>query len=245
MDKQRVVRRPAISRRDGESWNYGNASLSSGRKRAEKKMDNEEQDIWEVGEEDNVGRMLRARREILPWERVVKDRALLQAPMDQPVCLECLGPLQTPVLCPSCKWPLCDNDCGKDGDDWHRIECGILTKSEIQPYGDGGELYSILGLLRLLLLKQQDEKSRIRLMMDHWEVFSRNQVLVKGTEKMANFLQTHLQLPWVTIEDVQHCFGVLKTNAMKIKEGRAQIIFPTASLLSHSCSPNLEVLTIL
>ena len=91
--------RRAISHLDGESWNYGNASLSSGRKRAEKKMDNEEQDIWEVGEEDNVGRMLRARREILPWERVVEDRALLQAPMDQPVCLECLGPLQTPVLC--------------------------------------------------------------------------------------------------------------------------------------------------
>ena len=204
----------------------------------------ENENMWEVGEEENVGRLLLAKRDILPWERVLEDRALLQAPMDQPVCLGCLSLLESPVLCPSCKWPLCDTNCGKDGEDWHKVECGVLTESGIQPSCDGGELYSVLGLLRMLLLRQQGENSRIGLMMDHWEVFCEDPVLVEGTSRMADFLQTHLRLPWVSVEDVQHCFGVLKTNAMKMKEGRGQIVFPTASLLSHSCSPNLEVTTI-
>ena len=116
-------------------------------------MEDEKQEMWEVGEEESVGRMLIAKRDILPWERVLEDRALLQAPMDQPVCLGCLALLETPMLCPSCKWPLCDTDCGKEGEDWHKVECGVLTESGIQPSGDGGELYSILGLLRMLLLR--------------------------------------------------------------------------------------------
>ena len=48
-------------------------------------MEDGKQEMWEVGEEESVGRMLLAKRDILPWERVLEDRALLQAPMDQPI----------------------------------------------------------------------------------------------------------------------------------------------------------------
>ena len=244
VDKHRLVSSRAIL--SEESLNYGNVQLGKVREvhsvSGKMKNNNEAEEKWQVGEEPGVGQVLLARQDILPWELVLEDRALLQAPMDLPVCLRCLGSLETSKLCPSCKWPLCGTDCMEDDQDWHKIECAVLAKSGVRPGdGGGGELYSMLGLLRMILILRRDEGSRIKNMMDHWEVFSKDELLVEGTAKMTDFMQKHLGLSWVSVEDVQHCFGVLKTNSMKIKEGRGQVIFPIASLLSHSCSPNLEV----
>ena len=99
----------------------------------------------------------------------------------------------------------------------------------------------LFGPLKMSLVLQPPVAWLLILRTGHWEVFSKDEVLVEGTAKMTDFMQKHLGLSWVSVEDVQHCFGVLKTNSMKIKEGRGQVIFPIASLLSHSCSPNLEV----
>ena len=244
VDKHRLVSSRAIL--SEESLNYGNVQLGKVREvhsvSGKMKNNNEAEEKWQVGEEPGVGQMLLARQDILPWELVLEDRALLQAPMDLPVCLRCLGSLETSKLCPNCKWPLCGTDCVEDDQDWHKIECAVLAKSGVRPGdGEGGELYSMLGLLRMILILRHDEESRIKYMMDHWEVFSKDEVLVEGTAKMTDFMQKHLGLSWVSVEDVQHCFGVLKTNSMKIKDGRGQVVFPIASLLSHSCSPNLEV----
>ena len=46
----------------------------------------------------------------------------------------------------------------------------------------------------------------------------------------------------VTFDSVLHAYGVLKTNSMGYRGLDAYALYPTISLLSHSCSPNLDKL---
>ena len=64
--------------------------------------------------------------------------------------------------------------------------------------------------------------------------------VAEGIRRMCLFFQKKCQLDWVTLKDVQHSFGVLKTNSVSLisQEGRA--LYPLVSIISHSCSSNLE-----
>ena len=51
-------------------------------------------------------------------------------------------------------------------------------------------------------------------------------------------------MDWVRDEDVQHAFGVLKTNGVgHINKNGAKVCFlyPLVSLMSHSCAANLDI----
>lgn len=63
---------------------------------------------------------------------------------------------------------------------------------------------------------------------------------MEAIRRMRVFFVERLGMEWVKIEDVQHAFGVLKTNAFGYMNHKARALYPLISLLSHSCSPNLE-----
>lgn len=50
-------------------------------------------------------------------------------------------------------------------------------------------------------------------------------------------------LDWVTSEELAHAYGVLLTNAIGYRDANAYAFYPTISLMSHSCCPNLDRLT--
>ena len=54
-------------------------------------------------------------------------------------------------------------------------------------------------------------------------------------------IRKRLGLPQVSDAEVEHVFGVLKTNGVGQGSGRACFIYPTVSLMSHSCRANLEI----
>jgi len=58
---------------------------------------------------------------------------------------------------------------------------------------------------------------------------------------MGALFRKRLGLSWVSDQDVQHAFGVLKTNGVG-SGGVSCHVFPVVSLLSHSCQPNLQLL---
>ena len=96
----------------------------------------------------------------------------------------------------------------------------------------------------MLLIKKEESGawSKVGRMMDNWEMFSRDLKLVKGMRRVTEFLRVEAKLAWVEEDDVRHCFGILKTNAMETVGGGGQALYPIASVMSHSCVANLEML---
>ena len=119
----------------------------------------------------------------------------------------------------------------------------MLREAGLRPV-DSPHLYFVLSVMRVLLIKQEDSSAwaKVEKMMDNWEMFSRDLKLVKGMSKVVEFLRSEAKLAWVEEEDVRHCFGVLKTNAMGMEGGGGQALYPIASLMSHSCAANMEML---
>jgi len=203
------------------------------------------ENLWVESEREDLGRVLVASRDILPWEQVVKDEALVLAPTDRVVCLACLHPLpDQPYPCPACAWPLCSETCASSSSaSHHGSECRVLKEAGLKPV-DSPHLYFVLGVMRLLLVKKEDSVAwgKVERMMDNWEMFSRDLKLVKGMRRVTEFLRTEVKLAWVEEEEVRHCFGVLKTNAMETAGGGGQALYPVASVMSHSCLANMEML---
>ena len=199
---------------------------------------------WEVVECDDVGKTLRAVRDIRHLETVITDSALFMGPKTAPVCLGCLGSLaETAVLCRRCGWPVCGPGC--ESDPGHRAECEVLSEAGLVPSPDqslNSGLYSSVSLLRLLLLQKTDVSSwrHVQGMMDHWVERRREKKVVEGVVMLHKLFSARLGLAWVRLEDVEHCYGVLKTNALDTETGGGQALYPVVCIMSHSCSPNLE-----
>ena len=58
-------------------------------------------------------------------------------------------------------------------------------------------------------------------------------------------LRKRLKLDWITDADLQHVFGVFKTNGVGHVEAGARVcfLFPHVSLMSHSCLSNLDLVS--
>ena len=79
--------------------------------------------------------------------------------------------------------------------------------------------------------------------MDHAEDLELEPGRAEATTRLTRLLHDQFGLNWVTRADVRHCFGVLKTNAIRLgDEGEAQAVYPNVCLMSHSCVSNLELL---
>ena len=59
------------------------------------------------------------------------------------------------------------------------------------------------------------------------------------------FIRKRLQQSWVTDQDVQHVFGVFKTNGVGHVSANTRVCFlyPNVSLMSHSCVSNTEIVS--
>eukprot|EP00092_Neocalanus_flemingeri_P040963 GFUD01044602.1.p1 GENE.GFUD01044602.1~~GFUD01044602.1.p1 ORF type:complete len:401 (+),score=116.22 GFUD01044602.1:73-1203(+) len=181
---------------------------------------------------------------------VVEDTALVETPDGFPVCLGCLGSLDcSSVPCPGCGWKVCSIECSKV--EVHREECKIFSDKKVVPsihyvhYFLPHGLYLVVQVLRVLLVTREVEKfGVVENLMDHWEERRKD----KGVEEMVKyvgaFCRDKLGLGWAKAEDVQHAYGVLKTNAVgHVNPGgsRQCYLYPDVSLMSHSCAANMEI----
>ena len=104
------------------------------------------------------------------------------------------------------------------------------------------QVYLQVGVVRAVLLRAQDPAAWHRLagLVDHWEERARDTAVVEAVARLHGFITSGLKLD-CELATVQQAWGVLQTNAMGLGGGRAgRALYPTASLLSHSCQPSLE-----
>ena len=203
---------------------------------------------WKVSQDKNIGRILTSSRDIQSWELVIQDTALVAGPKVRPVCLGCLGEVSdTTELCERCQWPVCGRACQLQPS--HLEECSLFRAAGFYPKSGPGELartsglYSCVSIIRVLLLKLKDSRgwALIQNMMDHWEERAEDHNVLAAVKVTTKLVIQHLGMSWVTPSDVEKVYGVLKTNAVDIKDGRGQALFPhSVCIMSHSCNANLE-----
>lgn len=205
--------------------------------------------LWDISHDDRVGRLLVATQDIHPGEIVLEDSCLIEAPDGFPVCLGCLGAVDGRYSCPSCAWPCCGApECSQASA--HLLECAIYRENSLVPvirsYSQPHTMYAMVAMVRMMILKREDPARYqvIEELMDHWEERAQDKRVSDMVKYMAAFCRKKLCLDWVRDEDVQHAFGVLKTNGVgHINPNGSKVCFlyPTVSLMSHSCAANLEI----
>jgi len=202
---------------------------------------------WRISDVPGVGRILVATRDIKQWELVLEDRALVTVPDNHPVCLGCLAPVDGTFTCGGCEWPVCSPQCQKE--EQHRVECVIFQNKKIiatvKDYSMRHSMFTCVGVLRVLLLKGVDgqgseEWNQVMGLMSHWETRKKEVEVAEAIRRMMVFFVERLGMDWVQLEDVQHAFGVLKTNAVGFMNTEARALYPVVSIMSHSCAANLE-----
>ena len=171
-----------------------------------------------------------------------KTKALIERLGNREVLLQL--PPGSVTACAGCQWPLCCAGCQDSPQ--HRQECLLLSQAGVVPALDSEHsnqwIYTAVALLRVLLLKrdQPDQWEKVEQLMDHWEERATNTEVVKAMKIMFAFFSKKLSLDWISLEDVQHVFGVLQTNSVSLISRQGRTFYPVVSLLSHSCLPNLE-----
>ena len=203
--------------------------------------------LWIPDYKEGVGRIITASRDIEIGEIVLQDTAILAVPDGFPVCLGCLGKVDGSYRCKNCGCPLCREECPDILS--HESECDIFAKAEVfptkidcsAPHG----LYAVLAVIRALLLKekQPDEYIAVEELMDHWEERKEEKGVVQMVHFITAFAKDKLDMSWVKEEDVQHAFGVLKTNGVGHGSKKC-FLFPNLSLISHSCVANLDMVSL-
>ena len=100
----------------------------------------------------------------------------------------------------------------------------------------------MVAVVRMMLLKRENphDYKVIEELMDHWEERAENKAVCDMVKYIAAFCRKKLGLDWVKNEDVQHAFGVLKTNGVG-HGSRKCFLYPNLSLISHSCMANLDM----
>ena len=116
----------------------------------------------------------------------------------------------------------------------------------IRNYSQPHSMYAMVAVVRMMILKRKDPQhyTVIEDLMDHWEDRAKDKTVCDMVKYIAAFCRKKLGLDCVKDEDVQHAFGVLKTNGVgHINKNGSKMCFlyPTVSLMSHSCAANLEI----
>ena len=200
--------------------------------------------------EERCGRLLVAGRDISAGEIILRDSPAALGPDNnpRPVCLVCLARLVRGrvVPCRGCGWPLCSQQC-RDNIDLHSRECGLFqqnrTEFDLTRFKTTCPSYNAIMVLRLLWLRENDPETweMIDMLMDHKEENMRQ--LSPSEETVISFIRSHCKLSQFSRSLILHVMGVIDTNAYIIGENPnknvdIQGLFPTTSIINHSCRAN-------
>lgn len=213
------------------------------------------------------GRHLIATRDIRAGEIVLRERPLVRGPsqITSPVCVGCLQGLDESQLCGAdavtcerCGWPVCSAECSADVG--HRDECDLTvargSKVSLQNYFAPHPTYQCITALRCLLLR--DEKvptagstkpsdresrwSRLQQLESHCDERRGSVQWRNDREGVARFIPRFFRCDgrW-TEDEILRIAGIVQINGHEVPltEPSHVAIYWLASLVEHSCRPNL------
>jgi len=194
----------------------------------------------------DVGRYMVAVTDIAALDTILVERAAALGPKlkNKAVCLECSNEvdLDNYIACKQCGLPFCCQEC-RQARVLHETECSIIAKCQggirkDDLAEDTGVLAAVTAL-RLLKLKH-----------DNIDVFERADMLVDNVDTVRNTEDWPIQEKAVTFlrercgakdfspEEIHRALGIFKSNSCNIAGFRARGLFPTFSLINHSCVRN-------
>ncbi|KAJ8923003.1 hypothetical protein NQ315_001551 [Exocentrus adspersus] len=221
---------------------------------------------YEVCSSGQLGRYLKAKRDLHPSDVIFIDSPLVFGPKPHRIaegafpCVGCCRLLddQTCARCPCCFWPVCSLDCtGLKTPQLHGFECNVL---KLKPPGEAKTFYDcyrfdVLIILRALYLQKFNGKKWecMLSLQDHLKDRGPATKVFKSVQEKCSYLQSnylqHLKkyeeetgqcvIPDVSDELIHKIYGILDVNATELSEEiDACVLYPTASLLEHNCTPN-------
>ena len=203
-----------------------------------------------VSYEERCGRLLVANTDIQAGEIVFSDIAAATGPDNnpRPVCLVCCARLVRGhvVTCHTCGWPLCSAACRDDTGPHHR-ECELFRRHgimfDINDMKTTCPSYNAIMVLRLLWLKDNDQETwkKIDMLMDHRE--ENSEETTNAEERVITFIRVFCRLSQFSRALVLRVIGIIDTNSYIIGENKnknvdIQGLFPTCSIINHSCQAN-------
>lgn len=207
---------------------------------------------FRVEHSEHFGRHLIAARDIRAGEIVLRERALIRGPAQHtaPVCVGCLQALTAEQLtnstgCRRCGWPVCSEACEKVAD--HRAECDLTvargSRVSLQNYFSPHPTYQCVTALRCLLLEQADDRwNRLQQLSSHCEQRTGTEQWQQDREGIVRFIPRFFRCAdrW-TEDQMMRVAGIIQINGHEVPltEPPHVAIYHLASLVEHSCRPNL------
>ena len=205
---------------------------------------------YEVRYEERCGRLVVAATHIRAGDLVLSDPPAATGPDNNPraVCLVCCARLVRGhvVTCRQCGWPLCSDTC-RDHIGPHHRECELFRrqgiKFDINDVKTTCPSYNGIMVLRLLWLRDNDSETwdKIDRLMDHRE--DNSEKTTHAEDRVITFIRVFCRLSQYSRSLILRVIGIIDTNAYIIGENRnknvdIQGLFPTCSIINHSCQAN-------
>ncbi|XP_055625578.1 SET domain-containing protein SmydA-8 isoform X2 [Toxorhynchites rutilus septentrionalis] len=201
--------------------------------------------------DERHGRYLVATKDIKANEVVLKEVPLVHGPaqITRPVCVGCLmGLVEKQFLeCERCGWPVCKRECQNHPD--HQAECKFTiargSKMSLQHFYVPHPVYQCLIPLRCLLLAERNPaKWQALIKLESHEEHRRGSEQWRNDrEGVAKLIPRFFKCENKWSEDeILKIVGILQVNAHEIPltEPSSVAVYNNASLIEHSCHPNLS-----
>lgn len=204
---------------------------------------------FRVAQNELLGRHLIATRDLKVGDLVLKEKPIICGPsqITSPVCLGCLQGLVPGqfVVCPKCGWPLCSVNCSSKSD--HFLECEMTqrkgSKVSIKDFVSPHPMYQCLLTMRCMMLRDKNPKKWAQLneLESHCAIRKDTVQWKIDRECIAKFILRYFKPENWTEDDILRMTGITQINGheVPITEPPNISIYRLASLVEHSCRPNL------
>ncbi|XP_018019146.1 SET domain-containing protein SmydA-8 [Hyalella azteca] len=210
---------------------------------------------FKVEKNSTLGRYLVATRDFKAGDVIMKEEPIVVGPkqLTEPVCLGCYKRVDGSYRCRHCTWPMCGPACEEAPA--HKPECTVGkvmgSPIEIQDFNEVNHFYEVVTPLRCLLLKKKSPKKYEELMAleSHFNDRKGTHIYTENQKRVVNMLRNYFMLVDFPPEDldaseasIHNMTGIIDTNAVDIPLPESEIvgIYPTYSMLEHSCTPNTK-----
>lgn len=195
-----------------------------------------------------------ASRDIKAGEILLKESPLIRGPsqITAPVCVCCLQGLEETDInddqeCEQCGWPICF-ECKNNKNRIKHDECEITAargkKISLHTYFNPHPTYQCLIVLRCLLLKEHSSEKWNKLIQleSHCDQRRGSPQWCNDREGVAKFIFRFFQCPGKWDEnEILKVAGIVQINGHEVPltDPPHVAIYNLASLVEHSCTPNL------
>lgn len=163
------------------------------------------------------------------------------------MCVGCLQglPEELQLECERCGWPVCTQSCQDAAE--HQLECALTvargSKVSLQHYFTPHPTYQCMTTLRCLLLKENDPAKWQKLIQleSHCEGRRGSIQWRNDREGVAKFIPRFFKCDRWAEEEILKVAGIVQINGHEVPltDPSYVSIYYVASLIEHSCLPNL------